>query len=213
MKRLMLLEIAVVFALSPPMAGAESKPASPPKLTARTPSTAQNQHVTVRSDDGNPIKDSWITSKTKMSLVADKRVKARHITVETNAGVVSLRGKVSSASEQSAAQEIARGIHGVKAVSNVLQVVPDGQRKAVDAKDARLQSAVQTRIMSDNALRAANIHVRADNAVVTLMGEVPDGQGLARAGQIAHAVRGVKAVRNELRQQSVARPFDGETRG
>lgn len=213
MRRPVLLVTAIVFALWPAMAGAESKPADQQKLTAQKQSPAQKQHVAVRSEAGNPIKDSWITSKTKLSLVADKRVKARRITVETNAGVVTLRGKVGSASEQSAAQVIARRIHGVKSVSNVLQVVPDRQRKTVDANDARLGSAVQARIMSDNALRTADIHVRADNAVVTLIGYVPDGHGLARAGELARGVRGVKAVRNELRQQSIARQFNGETRG
>src|SRR5207244_3199788 len=45
---------------------------------------------------GQEIKDSWITSKTKTALVTDGRVKARRIKVETQGGVVTLRGKVGS---------------------------------------------------------------------------------------------------------------------
>lgn len=180
MKRVVLLVAAILFAL-PAIAGAQSKPAD---------------------DGGNAIKDSWITSKTKMSLATDKRVKARHITVETDAGIVALRGKVSSASERGAAERITKKIKGVKGVSNALQVVPDSQRKTVDARDSELEEAVRTRLMNDAALRTATIHVRADNAVVTLMGKVHDVHGMARASDIARGIRGVKAVRNELRQES-----------
>jgi len=38
--------------------------------------------------------DSWITSKTKIALFADERVKGRDVSVETMKGEVSLRGKV-----------------------------------------------------------------------------------------------------------------------
>ncbi|HSD32298.1 MAG TPA: hypothetical protein VLB49_10335, partial [Gemmatimonadales bacterium] len=36
---------------------------------------------------GQMTKDSWLTTKTKMALVTDKRVAARHIKVETQDGV------------------------------------------------------------------------------------------------------------------------------
>ena len=47
--------------------------------------------------------DAWITTKTKMALTTDGRTKARHISVETHAAVIMLRGKVSSAEEKTAA--------------------------------------------------------------------------------------------------------------
>lgn len=193
MKRLVLLVTAIAFVLSPAIAGGELK-----RFDRQKPPAVARSH----DGGGHAIKDSWITFKTKMSLMTDKRAKARRIKVETHGAVVTLRGKVSTAAERSAAQEIARGIGGVRGVSNALQVVPDTQRDTVDTRDAELESAVRARIMKDGVLSTASINVRADNAVVTLMGKVRDAHGLARATDIVRAVPGVKAVRNELRQQS-----------
>jgi len=200
MKRLVLLLIAIVVSLSPAAAAAGSTPADQHTQTAQKSSAAHTQ-VAAKSDADNPIKDSWITSKTKMALATDKRVHARHVTVETTAGIVTLRGKVGSASERGAAHDVALGVHGVRGVSNALQVVPDAQRKSVDARDDELKSAVSTRLTNDPGLRTADIKVRADAAVITLMGTVHDVHSMARAGEIARGIRGVKAVRNELRQQ------------
>jgi hyperosmotically inducible protein len=151
---------------------------------------------------GQATKDSWITSKTKMALVADKRTKARQIKVETQAGVVTLRGKVGTAVERSAAEEIARGVGGVKSVTNALQVVPLEQREAVDVRDTDVKKAVAERLDGDQQLKAATIKVRADNGLVTLMGTVPDARAKARAGELARKVPGVRAIRNELQLKS-----------
>ena len=49
--------------------------------------SAQSSRTTEsKSGGGSDIKDSWITSKTKMKLVGDKRTKARRIKVETEHG-------------------------------------------------------------------------------------------------------------------------------
>jgi hypothetical protein len=88
---------------------------------------------------GQTFKDSWITSKTKMAMLGDKRVSSFDIKVKTQRGVVMLRGKVDSAEERSAAERIARGIDGVRSVSNLLQVVPRTQRKAAEAWGRRAQ--------------------------------------------------------------------------
>jgi hyperosmotically inducible periplasmic protein len=89
--------------------------------------------------NSNVVRDSWLTTKTKSKLFADGRVKGRKIKVETNAGVVTLRGKVESEKERIAAGQIAKSVDGVKAVNNVLQVGPDRQRKLVDKKDADIR--------------------------------------------------------------------------
>jgi hyperosmotically inducible protein len=147
---------------------------------------------------GQEAKDSWITSKTKMALVADKRVKARQIKVETQRGVVTLRGKVASSDERSAAEQITTGIDGVKSVRNTLEIVPDTKREASDAKDDELTKAVRDRLDTDGQLKGASIRVRADNGMVTLMGTVPNSRGKDRAVEVARKVPGVRAVRSEL---------------
>ena len=148
------------------------------------------------------VKDSWITSKTKMSLINDKRVKARHIKVETENGVLILRGKVSSGEERAAAEETARGVEGVKSVRNMLQVVPETKRKALDARDDEVSKAVTDRLDADGQLKGAKIRVRADNGMVTLMGSVPSARAKDRAADMTRKVPGVRAVQNELQVKS-----------
>jgi len=148
------------------------------------------------------MKDSWVTTKTKMAMVKDDRVKARRVKVETQDGIVTLRGKVATVDEKTAAEEIARGIDGASSVSNALQVVPDDQRPSVDAKDDELAKTIKARFDKDDRLKEAGIHVRADNSVVTLMGKVADPKLKTRAADLTRGVPGVKAVRNELAQKS-----------
>jgi osmotically-inducible protein OsmY len=164
-------------------------------------STAQQTADAPKPGTGHMMKDSWITTKAKSSLIFDKRVAGRHVKVETYAGVITLRGKVSSAEARSAAEEIARGIGGVTAVSNALQVVPDDQRQVVEAKDDGIAKAVKGRIDKDAGLKDAGISVRSDNSVVTLMGTAPDRKSKAHASDVVRGVPGVRAVRNELAQK------------
>jgi hyperosmotically inducible protein len=142
------------------------------------------------------VSDSWLTAKAKIALFADERVKGRQVNVETNNGVVALRGKVDSAEAKSAAESIAKGVDGVRSVKNELQVVAPTDRAVVDAKDEDLKKAVEDRFSKDP--RLSKIDVRADSGTVTLTGDA-DGIGTsARASEVARSVPGVRAVRNDL---------------
>src|SRR6266542_3990413 len=89
------------------------------------------------------VTDSWITSKTKIALFSDDRVKGTQVKVDTMKGVVTLRGKVDSDEAKSAAAEVAKGIDGVKSVKNDLQVVAPKERKAVAANDKDINVRVE----------------------------------------------------------------------
>jgi hyperosmotically inducible protein len=154
------------------------------------------------SNSGTGVKDSWITTKTKMALVSDNRVKARQIKVETQGAVVTLRGKVASGEERNAAEQITRGIDGVRAVRNTLEIVPETKREASDARDDKVAKAVSDRLDMDGQLKGTSVRVRADNGIVTLMGDVPNARAKERAVELARRVRGVRAVRNELQLKS-----------
>ena len=141
--------------------------------------------------------DAWVTSKTKIALYADDRVKGRDVSVETMNGDVYLRGKVDSEEAKSAAAEVTRGIDGVKNVKNDLQVVPPSSRKAVTADDKGITKSVESRFSKDPDLK--KIDVRTDAGVVVLSGQVASITTAARASETAHKVDGVRAVKNELR--------------
>jgi hyperosmotically inducible periplasmic protein len=142
------------------------------------------------------VSDSWITSKTKIALYSDERVKGTQIHVDTKDGVVHLRGKVDSNEAKTAAADVAKGIDGAKSVKNDLQVVAPSARKAVDANDKDIAKAVETQLKKETNLK--KVDVRADGGVVTLTGEVPNISASARASEMARGVAGVKSVKNEL---------------
>jgi len=178
--------LTALLAAAPFTAGAQSKTE---EVKDKSKSMAQ--------DTKTAVSDSWITSKTKIALFADDRVKGTQVSVDTmKGGVVHLRGKVDSAEAKAAAGEIAKGIEGVQSVKNDLQVVAPAERKMVNAKDEDIDKAVKARLAKD--AQAKKVDVRTDAGVVTLTGEVASITASAKASEMARGVAGVKSVKNEL---------------
>jgi len=75
-----------------------------------------------QSSTGEVIDDSVITSKIKTQLAADEFLKSFQISVETRKGIVELSGFVDSQKAKDKAEQIARGVDGVKSVKNALIV-------------------------------------------------------------------------------------------
>ena len=151
-----------------------------------------------KADEKTPINDSWLTSKTKIALFADARVKGSEINVETTQGLVVIRGKVDSDEAKQAAEGIAKGIDGVKTVKNDLQVIAPSKREAIDDKDEAITTRVNEQIAKDSYLKKAGIHTQTNAGVVSLSGEVQDFMTSAQASWIAWQVPGVKSVKNDL---------------
>ena len=163
---------------------------------AQSTMTDKAKNVTQEAKTG--MSDSWMTSKTKIALFSDDRVKGRQVHVETKDGVVYLRGKVDSSEAKAAATDVAKGIDGVKNVKNELQVVAPGARAAVDADDKQIYKNVEQRFKQDPQLKNAKIDAKVDGGVVVLTGEVKSIDTSARASEIARSVPGVRYVKNDL---------------
>jgi len=95
--------LLVAGALIAPLAvQAQDKPASPAKVW---------------------VKDSVVTTKIKTLLAAEKMSSLALVHVETDAnGLVQLSGTVSSQADKDKAEQIARGVDGVKLVDNQLMI-------------------------------------------------------------------------------------------
>ena len=167
-------------------------PASGPVASAE--GTVKDAGKTVTAE----VTDSWLTLKTKLALLADERVSSNDVSVKTMKGVITLHGKVASAEEQKAAEEIALTIEGQKKVVNQLTVVPTAQRKMVDRQDDQIVTDVKKAITKEASLKKASIDVRAEKGIVTLTGKAPSLETSVRASEVARRVAGVRAVRNEL---------------
>jgi len=71
--------------------------------------------------ESTDVADGWITTKVKSTFMYSSNVNGSDIAVSTNAGVVTLTGKMDSGAERALAIELARNVRGVKSVdSNLL---------------------------------------------------------------------------------------------
>ena len=192
MHRMTKLSASVVVGLALAASPAWVSAADEKKSTEEKSSTTQ----AVKTN----VSDSWITSKAKIALFADSRVPGASVHVETQKGMVYLRGKVESDEAKKAAEDVARGVDGVQGVKNELQVVPASAKKMVEAKDDDITKQVKERFKADPKLKSLDI--RTDNGVVTLQGKLPSINDSARASQMAREVPGVRSVRNDTTYES-----------
>jgi hyperosmotically inducible protein len=77
---------------------------------------------------GAVIDDSAITAKVKGAFVQDDVVKAMDVKVDTYNGTVQLSGFVETDNQRTRAEQIARGIAGVREVNNNIQLAPPPAR-------------------------------------------------------------------------------------
>ena len=71
---------------------------------------------------GGYLDDTVITTKVKAKFAEAKQVDATSINVETINGTVLLRGVAKDAQDRAQAETLARGVDGVKAVNNRIDV-------------------------------------------------------------------------------------------
>jgi osmotically-inducible protein OsmY len=71
---------------------------------------------------GKNVDDATITTQVKAKLTAEKASNLTRVSVTTANGAVSLTGIVPSPADKMRAEEIVRGVTGVRTVANNLQV-------------------------------------------------------------------------------------------
>jgi hyperosmotically inducible protein len=154
--------------------------------------------VSAKTTEKTPFNDAWLTAKTKISLAADGRVKGRQIDVRARKGIVMLRGKVDSDAAKFTAEDITKGLEGVKHVKNDLEVVPPAAHEAVEENDDAITTHVKEHLAKDVHLKKSGIAVQTNAGVVSLTGEVRSLSTSASASWMAWSVPGVKSVKNDL---------------
>lgn len=149
---------------------------------------------------GQQVDDAALTTKVKSKLAADPEVNPFNIDVDTQDGIVTLRGQVEDAEAKTEAGKLARNTDGVRGVRNLIEVgesASAGER--VD--DAALVTSVRAELATNTNVAASNIDVDAQNGVVTLSGTVKTQAARQEAERVARSVDGVRSVRNELQVQ------------
>jgi hyperosmotically inducible protein len=145
--------------------------------------------------------DSWVTTKVKASLATHQDVSAIHTKVETNKGIVTLRGKARTLAEKELVESYVRGIEGVQGVHNRI-VVMSGQtgksRVSESIDDASITMHVKAALAGDRATSALRTEVDTKDGVVTLSGTAASGAEKTLAERRAMGVKGVKSVDNRI---------------
>jgi hyperosmotically inducible protein len=87
-------------------------------VKGKKPTTAKDSAKSVGKEAGKDMTDSWITTKVKSTYAYSTNVDGSDISVTTDAGIVTLSGKVDSGAERALAIELAKNIRGVKSVNS-----------------------------------------------------------------------------------------------
>ena len=141
--------------------------------------------------------DSWVTLKTKLALMTTDNVDTWDLNVDTQDGAVTLHGKVESDAAKTKAEQVAKGIEGVKAVKNLLQVVPKGTRDAVEDSDEVIKDNVEKALDADDTLGDVTV-ASVNRGVVLLGGSVETLQAHVKAVEVVSKVRGVRRVSSNV---------------
>jgi hyperosmotically inducible periplasmic protein len=126
-------------------------------------------------------------------------LKGVSVSQDRDKGVVTLGGHVSSDSDKSQAESIAKSIAGGQVVSNQIGVLPpaESEAKTVNADlDKGIEKNLDAALIQRNLNKSIKYDVK--NGVVTLTGEVNSQSRRAQVEKVASAVPNVQQVVNEL---------------
>jgi hyperosmotically inducible periplasmic protein len=155
-----------------------------------------------KSDPKTPsaalARDAWITTESKVRLIANSATPARDINVDTRGGVVTLFGTVPTEAARRAAQLEVQKVDGVKSIENDLQVVPHVSAAAVEQQDEHLQDAIEKRLKAREELADASIDVEVADGVARLTGTVRSQSDRLSALTLARTTDGVRSVIGDL---------------
>ncbi len=170
-----------------------------------TPASAAERSATQRVDD------AAITAQVKTRLLADETTRGININVDTEAGVVTLRGTAPTVAAKARAEEIAKAVDGVQVVANSLivgdsslnpqtataktkEVAEEGEHMA---GDAWITTKVKSQLLADSDVKGLDINVSTKDGVVTLAGRVPTTAMRDKAISLTQGVKGVKKVNTQ----------------
>lgn len=151
-----------------------------------------------RAADDMP--DGWITTKAKVAVLSSVGTTGTKVHIDTNDGLVTLHGKVSSAEDRDAAEKAVAKLDGVKKVRNLLEVVEPKKKDAVAASDQDLERKAEQALRDDKVLKdETGIKVKSVNkGTVLLSGEASTLSNHLRAVEAVRDIPGVKRVASTI---------------
>jgi osmotically-inducible protein OsmY len=139
--------------------------------------------------------DKQIQENVQQALDWEPSVDAADIGVSVEKGVVTLHGDIKSFTEKDAAERVALGVYGVKAVANDLNVRLGAERKRTDSEIAQ---AIVSALRWSASVPHEKIEVTVTNGWVKLSGKVDWDYQRSAAERIVRDLTGVVGVSNAI---------------
>jgi hyperosmotically inducible protein len=93
---------------------------------------------------GSGANDSWLWFKTRAALLATSDLRESTINVDVSNDVVTLKGSVANAEQKKKAEEVAKGVEGVKSVTNQLTVAKNDSITNMSTTDSDKKATTNT---------------------------------------------------------------------
>jgi osmotically-inducible protein OsmY len=143
------------------------------------------------------------------ALDFEPSIDAADVGVTVDNGVVTLRGDIRTFAEKAAAERVALGVYGVKAVANDLNVrLGDG----LDRTDTDIAQAALSALRWNTVVPHEKVSITVSNGWVTLKGQLDWNYQRTAAANLVRDLRGVRGVTNMLSVIPRATPADLRTR-
>jgi osmotically-inducible protein OsmY len=150
------------------------------------------------------FEDATLTATVKSKLLWNSVTEALNIDVDSEAGVVTLKGRATSPEGKDLAGSLASNTDGVTSVNNLISISaadsiasrtePQTSNPAEQLSDAWITSKVKSSLIYSRNLDGLNIKVETKDGLVTLNGVVANFAEKELAVEITRNIRGVKGV-------------------
>ncbi len=162
---------------------------------------------------GRQLDDTNASVSIKSAMLRSEGFALDGIDVEVTEGIALLTGRVPREDDRLMAECLAWSSVAVRNVANEIEV-GSGQAFRDRARDAEITARVNTRLLSDGAVRSINYNVETRNGRVYLLGVARNRGELERASSHASLVDGVQEVVSYVRVSGVPTnlPARGERR-
>ena len=142
--------------------------------------------------------DAMLATQVKAKIATVDAATVGLVHVASDAGVVTLTGKIANMVEREAMDKAARSVDGVKTLDDRVIVDASAPTGAQIEADLELSAKVHAALVAQTGVNAATIHADVHRGVVTLTGTVPSAAHKTVADETVRGVKGVASVVDKL---------------
>ena len=162
--------------------------------------------------------DDWLRMTAKIAILTSIGTRGSTVQVDTRNATITLYGKVASEADKIDAAKSASGVEGVREVRNLLIIATVEGESATATSDSELQSRVAVAVIAaslkkDDPLSGSDVSVTSAERGTVFLAGTTSLAGHLRAIETAKNVRGVRAVRSDIRSSDTAAVYQARFLG